>query len=219
MAEISTVRRAATDATASRQVAVSVGLGICAGLVAAVFRPWSEASLIGWDVGAAVYLALVWTAIHPLDAEGTRERARRLEPGRGFADALVVTAAVAVLAALVAALVAAGRAHSGPNTGLLFLGLLSVGFGWLSLHTVFTLRYARLYYAGSAGGIDFKQSEAPDYFDFVYVAFTVGMSFQVSDTDLTQSSIRRTALRHGLLSFAFGAVILGLVINIVAGLV
>jgi uncharacterized membrane protein len=218
MAETSILRRAAGDTTAPRQVAWSIGLALVGGLVAAAFLPWSHAALVGWDVGAAVYLALVWTAIRPLDAQATHDRARRLEPGRGFTDGLVVVAAVGVIAALVAALFAAGRSHNGSNNGLLFLGLLSVGLGWLSLHTAFTLRYARLYYGDPEGGVDFKQPEPPDFLDFAYLAFTVGMTFQVSDTDLTQSSIRHTVLRHGLMSYAFGAVILGLVINIVAGL-
>jgi uncharacterized membrane protein len=82
---------------------------------------------------------------------------------------------------------------------------------------VFTLRYARTYYA-EGGGIDFNGDRPPDYRDFGYVAFTIGMTYQVSDTDLTSNSLRRTALRHALLSYLFGIVVVAITINVVAGL-
>ena len=88
------------------------------------------------------------------------------------------------------------------------------------MHTVFALRYAHIYYTEPEGGIDFKTKggERPDYVDFAYTAFTVGMTFQVSDTDITRREIRRTVLRHALLSFLFGAVIVASAVNIVATL-
>ena len=89
---------------------------------------------------------------------------------------------------------------------------------WIVLHTILTLRYARLYYSNPKGGIDFKQDGDPTFRDFAYVAFTVGMTFQVSDTDIGKPAIRETVLRHALLSFIFGAVIIAITINLVAGL-
>lgn len=89
---------------------------------------------------------------------------------------------------------------------------------WGVVHTIFTLRYGRIYYRGPDGGIDFNEKAAPDYGDFAYLAFTIGMTFQVSDTDLTSKAMRRTALRHALISYLFGAVIIGLIINVVASL-
>jgi uncharacterized membrane protein len=89
---------------------------------------------------------------------------------------------------------------------------------WACVHTVFTLRYARLYYADPVGGIDFHDDYPPDYIDLAYVALTIGMTFQVSDTDLTARSIRRAAVRHALLSYVFGAVIVAVTINIVGTL-
>jgi uncharacterized membrane protein len=89
---------------------------------------------------------------------------------------------------------------------------------WAVLHTIFVLRYARLYYSEPVGGIDFKQESDPTYRDFAYVGFTVGMTFQVSDTDIGKSTIRTAVLRHALLSFIFGAVILAITINLLAGL-
>jgi uncharacterized membrane protein len=87
------------------------------------------------------------------------------------------------------------------------------------VHTVFALKYAQLYHSGPGGGIDFNQDEPPRYSDFAYLAFTIGMTFQVSDTDLTSGAMRRLALRHSLLSYLFGAVILAMTINITAGFI
>jgi len=98
------------------------------------------------------------------------------------------------------------------------LGVVSVALSWFAVHTFFMLRYARLYYLDSAGGINFNQDEKPVYSDFAYLAFTVGMTYQVSDTDLKTHAIRATALRHGLLSYLFGAVILATAINFVVSL-
>ena len=89
---------------------------------------------------------------------------------------------------------------------------------WALVHTVFTLKYARLYYAGTPGGIDFNDNGAPDYRDFAYLAFTVGMTFQVYDTDIKAKAIRRTVLRHAWLSFPLVAVIIATTINLVSGL-
>ena len=98
---------------------------------------------------------------------------------------------------------------------MLFRSLLS----WAVVHTVFALRYAHLYYTDTPGGIDFKQEPMPDYHDFAYVAFTVGMTFQVSDTDINTRPMRRAILRHALLSWLFGAIIVAMTINLIAGLV
>jgi uncharacterized membrane protein len=99
------------------------------------------------------------------------------------------------------------------------VALVTVVVSWAAVHTVFTLRYAREYYEGEDGGVDFKEpGHPPDYQDFAYLAFTVGMTFQVSDTDVTTHRMRNTVLRHALLSYLFGAVIVAMSINVVAGL-
>ena len=94
------------------------------------------------------------------------------------------------------------------------LSVASVALAWATVHTLFTTRYARLYYTGPDGGIDFNEADPPRYADF---AFTIGMTFQVSDTDLGTNEVRRTALRHALLSYVFGAVVIATTINLVAG--
>jgi uncharacterized membrane protein len=203
---------------ASARIAIAAVLGVVTGIVLAFFTVAQAAALIGWDVAAASFLVGVWLAIGNLDAEGTHQRATRLDPSRGLADVLVITAGVAILTAVALALARAGAAHGGTKAYLLAVGLVSVVFSWVSVHTIYTLKYARLYYGDEVGGIDFNENDRPDYVDFAYLAFTIGMTFQVSDTNLTAKPIRRTALRHALISYLFGAVIIAIVINIVASL-
>lgn len=96
--------------------------------------------------------------------------------------------------------------------------MASVALAWASVHTVFTARYARLYYVDSRGGIDFHQDAGARYRDFAYLAFTVGMTFQVSDTELTRQDFRDLVLKHMLLSYLLGAIVIATTINLVAGL-
>jgi uncharacterized membrane protein len=199
-------------------VVLSAVSGVVVGIVAAFFTVAQAAALIGWDVAAATFLVGVWLVILYLEPEATRRRALRLDPSRGLADVLVITAGVAILTAVALALARAGGTHGGTKAYLLAIGLASVVFSWLSVHTIYTLKYARLYYGDEVGGIDFNEQDGPDYVDFAYLAFTIGMTFQVSDTDLTAKPIRRTALGHALISYLFGAVIIAMVINIVASL-
>jgi uncharacterized membrane protein len=120
----------------------------------------------------------------------------------------------------------AGSSHGTSKHVLVGLGILSVVIAWCVVPTVYVVRgahglqvrYAHLYYEGPDGGIDFNEPDRPQYSDFAYLAFTIGMTFQVSDTDLQEKEIRATALQHALLSYVFGVVIIALTINLVAGL-
>jgi uncharacterized membrane protein len=181
-------------------------------------RSWQIGTLVGWDVAAAVYAAWSWATIWHRDPAATARLALREDPGRAIADALLLIASTASVLA-VAAAIAAGRAGS-PGERDLHAGLAvaSVVLSWTVVQTVFTLHYARLYYSHPAGGIDFNQEAPPRYSDFAYLAFTVGMTFQVSDTDLQTAALRAEALRQALLSYLLGAVILAATINLVAGL-
>jgi uncharacterized membrane protein len=130
----------------------------------------------------------------------------------------VLVASIAALVAVGFALVRAGQATGGTKALLIGLGATSVVVSWLVVHTVFMLRYARLYYGDPVGGINFNDQDDPAYLDFAYFSFTVGMTFQVSDTNITTKAIRRLTLHHALLSYLFGAVILAVAINVVASL-
>jgi len=124
---------------------------------------------------------------------------------------------LASLVAVGVVLVAAGSAHSTKRGLLAGLAVASVALSWLLVHTLFTLRYARLYQSGH-GGVSFNQESPPCYMDFAYVAFTIGMTFQVSDTDIKSTTIRAAALQHALLSYLFGAVILATTVNFIVSL-
>ena len=174
---------------------------------------------IGWDAVALTLILRVWLRIARFTPQQTKELATCEDNSRIWADLLLISSSVASLAGAGAALLEAN--HSRPTLKLLLTvaGVLTVALSWGLVHTVFTLRYAHEYYTPPAGGIDFKMDQyEPDYGDFAYVAFTIGMTFQVSDTDIASREIRRTVLRHALLAYLFGAVILALVVNVVATL-
>jgi uncharacterized membrane protein len=208
----------ASAATATTRVSMAAVAGIGVGTMVALPSSWQIGTLVGWDVAAAVYAAWSWAAIWHRDPAATARLALREDPGRAVADALLLIASTASVLA-VAAAIAAGRAGS-PGGRDLHAGLAvaSVVLSWTVVQTVFTLHYARLYYSHPAGGIDFNQEAPPRYSDFAYLAFTVGMTFQVSDTDLQTAALRAEALRQALLSYLLGAVILAATINLVAGL-
>ena len=165
-----------------------------------------------------MYVAWTWTVIGRMGADDTAAHATREDPGRAGTDLLVLVASIASLGGVVYLLAAGSSGSDVVEAIAAGLGIASVVGAWFVVHTIFTLRYALLYCTDGRGGIDFNQSEPPTYADFAYLAFTLGMTYQVSDTDLKTRAIRTTALRHALLSYLLGAVILATVINLVAGL-
>jgi uncharacterized membrane protein len=195
------------------------------GLIVAVvllwFVPWGLAAVAGWDVAALTFLASVWPIIARADSSHAAQLARREDETRGSATALLVAASVASLLGVGFAVTLA-RGQSGPLQGLLIsAAVLTVVLSWTVVNTVFTLRYADLHF-GSDAGIAFGNSdgaEDPTFRDFAYVAFTIGMCYQVSDTTVRDRQIRRTVLSHALLSYLFGAVIVGGSVNLIAGLI
>lgn len=178
------------------------------------WRSWLVALLGGWAVTAAVYVGWTWATLAPMGAKETAAHATREEPTRVGAHVVLVLAAVLSLVGVGAVLVTA----EGRDAQVLVAALCTVVASWASVHTMFALRYARLFCTPPLGGIDFHQKEPPRYTDFAYVAFTVGMSFAISDTDLGSSAMRRIALPHALLSYVFGTVVVALLVNLVAGL-
>jgi uncharacterized membrane protein len=204
-------------ASAATRVSMAAVAGACVGVLVALPSSWQIGTLVGWDVAAGVYLAWTWATIWHRDPAATARLALREDPGRPIADALLLVASMASVLAVGLA-ITAGRAGTGQRDLHAALAVASVFLSWTAVQTVFTLHYARLYYSHPAGGIDFNQEAPPRYSDFAYLAFTVGMTFQVSDTDLQTAALRATALRQALLSYLLGAVILATTINLVAGL-
>ena len=195
------------------------GSGLLVAVVTGLVGFWDYAAVLGWAAACIVYVGWVWLAVGRMDAAQTSTHATREQPTRSTADLLLLLASVASLVALAFVLVEAKVSHGPDKLLLAALAIASVVLSWLLVHTLFTLRYAELYYTGEDGGVDFNQDEPPRYADFAYLSFTLGMTFQVSDTNINSSEIRVTALRHSLLSYVFGSVILATTVNLIAGLV
>jgi uncharacterized membrane protein len=191
------------------RVVVCAGAGGLGGLVVAIVGAWWLIPLSGWDIAALVFVGWMWQSLWSLDAADTAEQARRENPRRGAADALLLSASVASLIAVGLVLVRAGHSTGLSKALLVGVSVASIVLAWSVVHTVYSLRYAKLYYEGTPGGVDFNAEGAPCYIDFAYLALTIGMTFQVSDTNLKTTAIRRTALRHALLSYASGTLING----------
>lgn len=174
----------------------------------------------GWDAGGVFLLVVSWARIATYDADRTATRAAADDPGRTAVYALVVLTSAA---SLLAATLLVGRARTAPaaETSLvLALCLATLALSWIVTHTAFTLRYAHLYYredAEGVGGLDLPGGAPPCYLDFAYLAFTVGMCFQVSDVTVTSPQIRRTVLLHAVVSFVYNTAILAFVLNLIFG--
>jgi uncharacterized membrane protein len=195
-----------------------VAAGVVVGVVAAFILPWQTIPMLAWDASALTWVTSVWWRIGRLDAVATSVHATYEDPRRATADALLLSASVISLVAVVLGVIKAGSTHGDEKAVLVGAGLLTIVVSWAVVHTLFTLRYAALYYTGPDGGVDFNEDDRPNYADFAYLAFTIGMTYQVSDTNLTSKEIRHTALRHALLSYLFGTVIIAATINLAAGL-
>ncbi len=194
--------------------------GFAAAAVAAVSKVWELSVLVGWIVMAVSLLVWVWREIGRLDAATTARVATREDDSRAAARAVLIAASVISLAAIISALHRAASASRRLEIALTAAALVSVVVSWLVVNTVFVLRYAHLYYGGDAvGGVSVPGDQMPDYRDFMYLAFTVGMTFQVSDTAITERTFRLTVLRHALLAYVFSIATIAFTINVVAGLV
>ena len=202
---------------ARRVIAGAAGGCVAAATALAYGASWSVMALSASDVAALVFIGWVWLSVGRADAAATARIARAEDASPVAAESVLLGAGAASLVVVAFTLSQAGAATA-PEGGLLtVLAVVSVALAWTSVHTVHALRYARLYYSEPEGGVDFGD-QAPDYTDFAYLALTIGMTFQVSDTDLTARRLRRVALHHALLSFVFGAVILAITVNSVASL-
>jgi uncharacterized membrane protein len=203
------------------RVTVSAAAGVAAYLAVAGHIPFPASALVGWDAGSLVLLALSWALIASCNAPVTRARAGSEDPGRTLVYAIVVvTSAASILAA---ATLVRDRTAFGPGLAPAVAAacLASVAIAWTMTHTAFTFRYAHLYYREDdegIGGVEMPGKGAPTYFDFAYFAFTIGMCFQVSDMTITSHQVRRAALLHAVISFAYNSVILAFVLNLVFGL-
>jgi uncharacterized membrane protein len=225
------------EAPAVARLGVCIVLGVFTAIVVPSSLPWVFRVLAGWDVFALVFLLWVWRFAHGADAAETRRIATREDDGHTVSALLVLSGSVASLGGTAWAFVEAGEmreawarcvgvgAHLADCSPLLLLvlAITTVVLSWLLLHTEYMLHYALLYYSKPEGGVNFPSDGPgrppdPDYRDFAYLAFTLGMTYQVSDTAITQPAFRRRLTGHALLSFLYGTVVVAFTINVVAGL-
>lgn len=215
-------RRATATSKRSRraitQLLFAVLLGVIAGALVVIAAPWQVGALAGWDVAAGLFLGRTRRALWDLDPSQTARVATGEDPSRAMTDVVLIIASLVCIIGVGFTLIDAASSKGFAIAGLLGLAALSLISSWLVVHTVFTLRYARLYYSGVDGGISFNEDDPPAYPDFAYFAFTIGMTFQVSDTNIEDKAIRRTALHHALISYLFGAVLLAMTVNVGASL-
>src|SRR3954454_18708220 len=208
-------------APAMRRTVIVVAVGVAVGLSLTSVAPWEVAALGGWAAAVPAFLATGCPIVARAAGGQTRGLAQREDEGRRTATIMLASASVASLLGVGFTLALAGRAGGAARVGLVVLALATVALSWLMINTLFTLRYAHLNFTAPGAGIEFSgtsDEEPPEYRDFGYVAFTIGMCYQVSDTALRDRSTRGTVLTHAVLSYVFGVVIVAGVINLVAAL-
>ncbi len=199
------------------RLAGSVIAGAVIGAVAGVLTDAELGVLAGITATGAIFAASGWILLWPMDADETHDNAHR-ETFRPAMEELVVVAAA--LGALVSIVVLLVRSHAHADPAAAATALAGVFMAWAGLHLMYAARYAYLYYTPSAGGIDFNDPDyRPAFRDFFYFSYNLGMTYQVSDTGVSDPTIRAVALRHCLLSYLFGTVILATAINLVLGMV
>ena len=201
-----------------KQLLLSLVLGVVVGILTSYFARISFGPSLGWDAAALAFLLMVWRDLWHRDGTQTKDIAASEDSSATIDDVILICAAVISLLTVVFVLSHQGSSSMSERAIRTALGIVSVVMAWAVVHTVYTLRYAKLYYTEPEGGIDFHTDELPAYSDFAYVAFGVGMAFQIADTDLKTRKFRKVVLGHALLSFAFATIILAVTINLVAGL-
>lgn len=168
--------------------------------------------LVAWDIFAALYLILAYSTMLSFNADHVRRQAKLQDDGRFIILAMTGIGAFASLAAIILELGITPRLA--PQQAL---AVATIALTWSAIHTTFAFHYAHDYYRGAkAGGLAFPGNEQPDYWDFVYFSFVIGMTAQVSDVGITDRLIRRTATAHGIVSFVFNTALLALMVNIAA---
>ena len=192
---------------------VSLLIGIVFGLAVGLATGYDIGIAAGWTVFVVVYCLWTWLALWPMDSRQTAAHAREEDPGRWYADLILVGAAVASVVGI-GFLLFGGSASDLVAAGI---GVACVVASWLLIHTIYGVRYADLYFSAPKAPIDFGD-EPPRYTDFAYLTFCLGMTYQISDTNLKTNQLRVVVLWHTLLSYFLGAVVLACTINLVSGL-
>lgn len=211
---------------ASHRIALAAATGVVIYFICARLLPFKTSLLIAWDAGVSIYLAMAWTVIARADTAMTRARMRSQDQGAFVIFLAVVTAACASVVAIAFMIAEVTQdATVWFRSWHLVLAVLALTLSWLLIHTFFGFHYARRYYTHSRDperepkGLAFPGGQEPDFLDFAYFSFVVGMTSQTSDVAVTGRHMRRLTLIHGVLSFMFNIAILAMAINIIAGVI
>lgn len=180
--------------------------------------------LSAWDIFCLCLIFLSWLTFFTSGPRQIREIAKLQDESRTITFIIVLVSNFASLVAVVLILISKDTSKINEEVAIV-VALAGMAFSWILVHTIFTLRYAHVYYGDSllkpatqAGGLNFPEEEKPDYIDFAYFSFVLGMTFQVSDVEITSRNLRRLALMHGIISFGFNTIIVAITINVIAGL-
>jgi len=210
---------------AQARLLISIGIGLVVFLLLPSWLHLSTQILCSWDAGMISFLALTWTVMAKATPKTMRRKAQQQDEGRVMILSLITGAACISLLAI-GFMLSNGKGVSPQILGIyVAIAIITIIGSWLLVHTVFALHYAHGYYqdnsAGDAiaGGLEFPDDRQPDYWDFLYFSFVIGMTSQVSDVAISSRSLRRLALLHGILSFFFNTTILAMSINIIASLI
>jgi len=197
--------------SASVRLAVALGVGALVGVAVGAVSGAAFATLAAIATVETVFVVAGWAVLLPMDADETRRNARREDLNRVVEEIVVASAASCALIAIVLMLVV-GDTDSHAAAAVALAGVF---MAWADLHLMYATRYADLYYRRPVGGIDFNTEDPPRYADFLYFSYNLGMTYQVSDTGVSDSRLRVVILRHCLLSYVFGTSVLATTINLV----
>lgn len=200
---------------------IAIAVGIAAGLLIPVGN-WVTQCLVGWNAGVWTYLLTIWLMMLRADAQDAKRLAETEDESAQLVLGMVCVAAIASLLAILLELAGAGHDDGGRLWRYACTGATVFG-SWLLIGTIFTLHYARLFYAEDddpqALPLRFADGQVtPDYWDFLYFAFTISVAVQTSDVGVATRALRKAVLAHSMICFVFNAAIIGLSINIAAGL-
>lgn len=196
----------------------SLIVGVVISVVVAGYLGLATGLLSGWSALALTNVVWVLAVTWRMDGAATRSHATREDPGRPIARVIAVIGSVASLSAVAVVLVQARDADALRASLLATVAVISVVASWALIQVDYMLRYAHVYYTEPIGGIDFHQDADPCYVDFAYFSVGLGMTYQVADTDVSRTDLRRVIIAQTLLAYLFGAVILATVVNLIAGL-
>jgi uncharacterized membrane protein len=179
--------------------------------------------MIGWDTFSLGMIIMSWITFSITSSKQIRAQSKVQDSGRAVVFSITLIATFASILAVLLLLVTKQRFKSAETIHLM-VAVAGMVLSWFLVHTIFTLRYAHIFYGDHeskpgthAAGLEFPGDTDPDYFDFAYFAFVLGMTFQVSDVQITSKQLRRMAMWHGLLSFGYNTIMIALTINLIAG--